>query len=712
MFNHLIMKKLLSFSFCCIVVLCVACNQMSHFNLATIDPGRFDSTWYNHTPLRFVQTNLSEMDANMDVDVYVQSLADISCNFVIFNVGGITANYPTKLPYHYRNPQLKGDLTGDVIKKLHEKGIKVIGRFDFSKVDESIAAKKPEWLYVGTDGKNVNYYGKVHTCVNGGYQQEYGFEILKEAVTTYPLDAIFFNMGGYQTSDYSQVSHGICQCQSCKKRFHDSTGLALPVMPDMNDPVYRKYQAFQRSTSDDLFKRIKTFTKNLNPNLVLVHEVGEMIRSESGTGYTSARDWNYHATENVKRVLGSYKDKTPNDTYNYLIGMDLRHTATSPNIGKIYMAEQMMNGASPGIYFMGRVENQYDRVFLPALKELFGFHKTNEKLFTNVQSLSKIGLIMGSTQEYRGIMKLLIENHIMFDLIRQASVGSPEAPRKLEEYDALILSNVADMDDDFVSIIDNYVKEGGKLLVTGSPGTNDGIGNPLKKIRLQSLGVMPDYEMFPREQSTYLKVSDNDRSVLGQNEFKDFSLIMMNSGFLKCKTNGSAESYLRLLPHTRQGPPEMVYFSDSDVTDFPGLIANSFGKGRAVFIPWQIGSQYAWKGNNAHRAVFMASMQNLLKVESPLSTDASPLIEMTHIGNRNGAFEWIGMINHSGQIGDTFREPVPILNTSIRFKPVKKVKEIRLIRTGAGIKFKENQGWVECVVPQVNDFEMVLCLYK
>ena len=60
-----------------------------------------------------------------------------------------------------------------------------------------LPVKKPEWLYVGTDGKNVNYNGKVHTCVNGGYQQEYGFEILKEAITTYPLDAIFFNMGGY-----------------------------------------------------------------------------------------------------------------------------------------------------------------------------------------------------------------------------------------------------------------------------------------------------------------------------------------------------------------------------------------------------------------------------------------------------------------------------------------------------------------------------------
>ena len=231
-------------------------------------------------------------------------------------------------------------------------------------------------------------------------------------------------------------------------------------------------------------------------------------------------------------------------------------------------------------------------------------------------------------------------------------------------------------------LIDNYVKNGGKLLATGFPGINDEIGTPLNKIRLQSLGVMPDYEMFPRTQSTYLKVSDNDRSALGQNEFKDFTLIMMNSGFLKCKASGSAESYLKLLPHTRQGPPERVFFSDSDVTDFPGIVANSFGKGRAVLIPWQIGSQYSWKGNNAHRALFIASMKNLLKVESPLVTNASPLIEMTHIGNRNGAFEWVGMINHSGQLGDVFREPVPIYNTTIRFKPVKAVKAIKLMRSG------------------------------
>ena len=706
------MKNLFVFSIGCMVIFLMSCNHKSKVDLSALNPGRYDSTWYNHRPLRFVQTNLSEIDATMDVDLYVKSFVDISANFVIFNVGGIIANYPSKLPFHYTNPYLKGDLTGEVVKKLHEKGIKVIGRFDFSKINETLAIKKPEWLYVGTDGKNVNYYGQVHTCVNGGYQQEYCFEILKEAITNYPLDAIFFNMGGYQTSDYSQVEHGICQCENCKKKFFEFSGFSIPLKPDLSDPVYRKYREFQKSTSEDLSLRIRTFTKSLNPNLVLVHEVGEVIRSETGTGYTSARDWNYHATENVKRTLGSYKNKTPNDSYNYLMGMDFRYTATSPNLGKIYMAEQMLNGASPGIYIMGRLENQYDRVFLPTLKELFGFHKTNEKLFTNIQSLSKIGLIMGSTQEYRGIMKLLIEEHVMFDLIKSSAVGSADAPRQLQYYDALILSNITDMDDNFISLIDNYVKHGGKLLVTGFPGINDGTGTPINKIRLQSLGVMPEYEAFPQTQSTYLKVNVRDKSILGQNEFEDFDLIMMYSGFLKCKTRGNAESYLKLLPHTRQGPPEKVYFADSDVSDFPGIVANSFGDGRAAFIPWLIGTQYGWKGNNGQRAIFLASLKNILHIDNQIVTDASPLIEMTHLSNRNGVFEWIGMINHTGQIGDAFRESVPVYNISIRFKPMKPITEISLMRSGKAVEFRQKDGWVECVVPKVGDYEMMLCLYN
>jgi hypothetical protein len=268
------------------------------------------------------------------------------------------------------------------------------------------------------------------------------------------------------------------------------------------------------------------------------------------------------------------------------------------------------------------------------------------------------------------------------------------------------------LDDNFISLIDNYVKNGGKLLVTGFPGFDTDDGGMVNKIGLQSLGVISDLEVFSQPRSTYLKVMENDKIQLGQNELKDFDVIMMNSRFLKCKTSGNAKNYLRLIPNTMHGPPEKCYFTEKDVTEFPGIIANDYGNGITVFIPWLIGSQYEWKGNNGQRALFNAVLNNLLKIQNHLVTDASPLIEMTHLGNRNGSFEWVGMINHSGQIGDVFREPIPIYNTSIKLKPIKPVKNIYLMRSQKTLKFKNIDGWIECAVPQLDDYEMILCLYK
>ncbi|HET7179644.1 MAG TPA: family 10 glycosylhydrolase, partial [Chryseosolibacter sp.] len=292
------------------------------------DPGSYDNTWWNRAPYRLVQTNLREIDATMDTDAYVQSMVDASANVVLLNVGGIVANYPTKLPYEYRNPYMKGDLVGTLVEKLHDKGIRVIGRFDFSKINETLAAKKPEWLYVGTDGKTVNYNGQVHTCINGGYQQEYSKEILKEALSAYPLDGVFFNMIGYTTSDYSGVYHGICQCENCRKRFHDSTGHVLPVKADMNDPVYREYNAFKRTTADKLFREIQQVIKDINPKLMIntYAEAGvDMIASESSASISDEKEWDYSATDNVKRVLGSYKDHAPGNLLIYFQDIGFRH---------------------------------------------------------------------------------------------------------------------------------------------------------------------------------------------------------------------------------------------------------------------------------------------------------------------------------------------------------------------------------------------------
>jgi hypothetical protein len=186
----------------------------------------------------------------------------------------------------------------------------------------------------------------------------------------------------------------------------------------------------------------------------------------------------------------------------------------------------------------------------------------------------------------------------------------------------------------------------------------------------------------------------------------------MYSDFLKVKPRGiSAKGLLKLVPETRFGPPEKAYYTEENITDYPGLITAAYGKGKSVFIPWKLGTQYEFKGNYAQRILFLAGLRNLLRVENTIETNASPLIEMSHLANRNGAFEWIGMINHSGQIGASFREPVAIYNTTVRFKPIKPVKAVSLLRSGRPSNFKVNNGWLELTVPEVKDFEMIVCTY-
>jgi hypothetical protein len=188
--------------------------------------------------------------------------------------------------------------------------------------------------------------------------------------------------------------------------------------------------------------------------------------------------------------------------------------------------------------------------------------------------------------------------------------------------------------------------------------------------------------------------------------------MMLYSDFMKYKPIGNAVGYMKFLPLTRFGPPEKSYYTPEEITNFPGVISNTYGKGKSVFIPWELGAQYQFKGHYMHRTLFVSVLQNLLHVERTVVTDASPLIEMTHLANLNGAFEWLGLINQSGQIGASLSEPVSIYNTHIRFKPINPVKDLWLMKSGSAISFKQADGWVECTVPRLDDFEMLLCLYK
>jgi hypothetical protein len=194
----------------------------------TAQPG-----WWMEEPVRLLQTNLRETDSTLDARRLVTQVAEFPANTLLFNLGGIVAQYPTRVAFHYASPHLPPgrDLFGEVLKEAHERGLRVIGRFDLSKTQQPVFEARPAWFFKRTDGEPVIYNGLYATCINGGYYREQALKILAEALERYEVDGLFFNMFGNPAADYSGHPMGPCQCDACRARFQARYGRPLPLWP-------------------------------------------------------------------------------------------------------------------------------------------------------------------------------------------------------------------------------------------------------------------------------------------------------------------------------------------------------------------------------------------------------------------------------------------------------------------------------------------------
>jgi hypothetical protein len=655
-----------------------------------------DTDWWM-TPQRMIQTNLREIDAGMDLDAYVAALSDYRVNVVLFNVGGIVANYPTELPYHYRNPNMQGDLTAEVVQRLHAAGIRVIGRFDFSKVNEEIARRHPEWLSRDRAGNAYPpYNGQQPTCLNGGYQQTSLFAILSEALDRYPLDGVFFNMIGYPRHDYSGRDLGICHCRGCQDRFREMYGSDLPHQEDAQDPVYRQYQEFCGRTIRDQFERVRQLVKDKNPKAAVCTYTSDgvdVIRSESNTRLGQGT---YEDSEKARRILLANPGRQLTNAAVHFIDYPQRHASVSPHLTRRRLLQQMLNGAWLDFYCIGPLHAQEDRLGLDGVRDVFRFHAEHERWLTGTVELADVGLMLDFARvsdEYRGWLDILGQSHLSFDLVSWERSD-------LARYPALVVPLSGKLNEAAADKLDEYVRGGGRLLFTG--------GVPLG---LKSAGLL-DGEVIPRQQGTYIRIREEDKSRLAESLLEKLDLVFLDGELTACRVNEDVEGLLRFIPAAMFGPPEKCYYTH--VSDTPALYLRRTGKqGGVAWFPWQIAAHYERQGHAGHRVLAVAALDALLETPRRVRLDASPIIEMNHRAGLSGGFEWISLVNHSGLLGNILHEPLPLRDVKIQLTPQAPIGEVRLLKSGTSIPFTTTPaGVVTCVVPELDDYEMVLFRHK
>ena len=104
----------------------------------------------------------------------------------------------------------------------------------------------------------------------------------------------------------------------------------------------------------------------------------------------------------------------------------------------------------------------------------------------------------------------------------------------------------------------------------------------------------------------------------------------------------------------------------------------------------------------------MAAIRDLLFHTQPVTIETSPLVELTYQESQDGQFSWIGLTNHSGQIGRAFHQVVPIRGIKVKAQPSHPIKTVKLLYAKKDIPFKRTPEGIECTVDLNDSFDIMV----
>ena len=631
-----------------------------------------DGQWWKREPIRFLQTNLSERDSTVEPKALVSAVADFGANTFLMNMGGIVAQYPTRVPFHYPSAFLPPgrDLFGDVVHEAHARRIRVVGRFDLSKTQKAVFDAHPEWFFRRADGQPVIYNGLYSTCINGNYYREHALTILAEALERYEVDGLFFNMFGNPTTDYSGVATGPCHCQACEARYRARFGRPVPSAADAD------YRSFMSDSSREVAATIAELIHRKRPGaafLTYIKDHTDGIISESNTGVSRPLPlWPYSASDNVSRSLGSEPDKLAINLAMSFIDFPWRYSDVPGAETALRLYQNIAHGAPPAMVVSGPMEQQ-DRSGLLAAKPIFDWHAHHEDLYVGQKNAARVMLLAtGDTASYRGFFRLLTEEHIPFvvsENLRWMQAGS--------SFDLVIAPGAPPTQ------LGRYVQEGGRVLVAGTAPPPFPVGAIAGRRSTQGYWRIHDRREFP-------SLTDTD-------------LIFVDGEYLEIAP--LQHPILTLIPTAMFGPPEKVW-SDKVETTVPGLVFTDHGKGRAAYIPWDIGGLYYRHSSEAHRGLLADVIDQLLPGGRQLRTNAHPLVEMTVMDQPSRGRTLIHLVNGTGHHDTAYFPPLEIRD--IRIDLSRDVHRAHAVALDRALPITSNGRFRSFTIPRLQAYEVIV----
>ena len=304
-----------------------------------------------------------------------------------------------------------------------------------------------------------------------------------------------------------------------------------------------------------------------------LQETTDGIMSESNTAVARPLPlWPYSASDNVNRARNSQPGKMAINLNMQFVDYAWRFATVPAREIALRCWQNMAHGGALTFEVNGTLDLQ-DRQALETAKPIFRWAAENEQYYVGQSSAARVLLSGGGGDSYRGMFRLLTEEHIPF-----AASDNLEWIGK-REFDLVIAADRAPEG------LRTWVERGGRLLIASA--------------------APPAFEVAPVVRTAsdvkgYVRVRDHAAFP----SLKDSDLLMVNGPFTE--TGAAGAPVLTLIPPSMIGPPELIHIDMKD-TDDAGDGREGLGQGRVVWLPWDLGALYYRQSLPAHAGLFRDS---------------------------------------------------------------------------------------------------------
>ncbi|HSS68607.1 MAG TPA: alpha-amylase family protein [Nocardioidaceae bacterium] len=457
----------------------------------------------------------SEIASRLDPERIVAELRRAEVQAVVVFAKCQYGNYYADLPGRRLHTGLGGrDFLREMTAAAHASDIRVLAYYS-SRWDAHAARLHPEWRQLDPDGAPTP--GRWPSlCLSGPYRDRVR-EDLRSIVSDYDVDGIWLDM----------VHGAPCHAAYCREQFAEATGRPMPTSTD--DVGYLELLRWQSASITGYLSSCREVVASAEPRRAFVVNYYGTTVSDAREGLTLAHldlsdigstegysEWHglLHPSFAARFLRMAAHDRPFEilvsrfaNTWDYSVRplAQLRFEAftVAANAGAVNVDDAPYHDGGLEAAVYDQVAKVYDEIrhrtacLVDAQPVRYAaiYHSETSRLLDVVLGrprqpsgdvVEPSDLNPGPSDLIPGVLgtfKALLESHLPVDLVD----GAREGLDGLLRYRAVVVDNVLHLSDDEVDALEEYVRHGGGLVVTGGTALYDRDGRPREHPRFARL---------------------------------------------------------------------------------------------------------------------------------------------------------------------------------------------------------------------------------